>query len=127
MNRYLLSIGSNFHKESNIKQCCDKLELLFPGITFSEIIESEPVGNGYINAFHNLLALFTSNDEILHINARLKAIENELDRLPEDKSNGIVKIDLDLLTINNTVIKPEDFERKYIQQLLEKFVLGRKF
>ena len=39
-------------------------------------------------------------------------------RLPSHKEEGIIIIDIDLMQWNNEILKPEDFERHYIQPLL---------
>ena len=40
--------------------------------------------------------------------------------MPQEKSQGIVKIDIDLLIHGSRILKPEDLKRDYIQQELER-------
>ena len=40
-------------------------------------------------------------------------------RLPEDKAQGIVKLDIDLLTYDDIILKPKDMERKFIIEGME--------
>lgn len=121
MNTFLLSIGSNENKTVNIDRCRQIISLLYPYTIFSESIESEPVGNGYEHDFVNQLALIESDDDEQSVADLLKEIEHEMGRLPQDKLAGIVVIDIDLLAVNNKIIKPEDFDRPYIKKLIEKF------
>ena len=44
----------------------------------------------------------------------LKAIEREAGRMPEEKKQEIVRLDLDLLSCDDTVYKPDDLKRDYI-------------
>ena len=37
-------------------------------------------------------------------------------RIPEDKAQGVVKLDIDLLVFDNKILKPEDMEREYIRR-----------
>lgn len=120
MNKYLLCIGSNTDREFNMQKCKEKLSTLYPDIEFSEMIETEPVGDGYIESFFNQLVIIETNEEQSIVDQKLNGIEIELGRLSTDKSNGIVKIDVDLLAVNETIIKQDDFKRPYIPQLLAK-------
>ena len=45
-----------------------------------------------------------------------KELERHSGRLPGDKAQGIVKLDIDLLTFDNKVLKPEDMKREYIRR-----------
>ena len=44
-----------------------------------------------------------------------KQIEQQSGRTPESKNNGIIPLDIDLLQWNDTILKPEDFRRPYVQ------------
>ena len=46
-------------------------------------------------------------------------IEQEQGRLPEDKVQGIVKLDIDLLVYDDDVLKPKDLEREFVKIGLE--------
>ena len=92
----------------------------FPNIRFSEELETEAIGEGFFSPFSNQLATFQTsltNDEIRQ---RLKIIEQNNGRMPQEKSQGIVKIDIDLLIHGSRILKPEDLKRDYIQQELER-------
>ncbi len=43
-------------------------------------------------------------------------IERDHGRTPEDKSRGIVKIDIDLLCYDGELLKPEDWQRGYVRE-----------
>ena len=40
-------------------------------------------------------------------------------RLPSHKKEGKVIIDIDLIKYDSDILKPDDFRRNYMQQLLE--------
>ena len=52
------------------------------------------------------------------IQVRFKSIEKIMGRQPSHKANGIVIIDIDLIKWNNEVLKPDDFKRDYMNELL---------
>jgi len=54
-------------------------------------------------------------DEIV---MRLKIIEKSMGRKPNHKVEGKIIIDIDLIKLDNEVLKPEDFKRSYINELL---------
>ena len=68
--------------------------------------------------FVNALAIaFTDLPEPTVVSV-LKDIERQCGRTKEEKSQGIVKLDLDLLLYGNLRRKEEDWERDYVKQLL---------
>ena len=118
MHKILLGIGTNIDACFNMRQATDYLLYYFPGIKFTSTIETDPFGPVYTAPFFNALAYFKtdlSKDEIL---LQLKLIEKTMGRLPSHKEEGIVVIDIDLVQWNNEILKPDDYKRNYIKQLL---------
>ena len=75
--------------------------------------------------FSNQVARFSSEQQPAEILLRLKAIEREAGRKPEEKKLEIIRLDIDLLSCDNTVYKPEDLKRDYIVHGLEQLSSGR--
>ena len=46
----------------------------------------------------------------------MKQIEKENGRLPEDKEQGIVKLDIDLLIADDRILKPDDLKKEFVQR-----------
>ena len=115
-------MGSNENRTENMSRCRCLLSKYYPDIMFSEMINTEPFGDNYQSDFLNQLALINSEDDDLTMTERLKKIETEIGRQSEEKSRGIIKIDVDLLVVNGNIIKVEDFERPYINNLFENFI-----
>lgn len=118
MHAYLLSISSNFQARSNLTGARRMLENLFPEIVFTEALTTKPYGNHYKRPFVNVLAVAYHSACADEINAQLKEIEKRLGRTPEDKAKGKVVIDLDLIAADDEILRPKDFERSYVQDLL---------
>jgi len=121
MNTFLISIGSNENRDENIRQSQCILKELYPDIVFSELVETEPIGDVYKSDFYNQLAVFNTSDSEEKVTKHLKDIEKQLGRLNTDKLIGIVKVDLDLLAINTKIISDDVFERPYLKTLLKDF------
>ena len=95
LNKYLPETLDIF--ESIVK------EPLFPEKELGVIIDSN------IQQF-----LVISSSDAAEITSCLKAIEREAGRMPEEKKQEIVRLDLDLLSCDDTVYKPDDLKRDYI-------------
>lgn len=117
---YTISIGTNERRMENMMLARRRLTELFSDIRFSEEEETEPLFFQGPNLFSNQVARFVSDKRVEEVLARLKAIEREAGRLPEDKKREIVRLDIDLLSCDETVYKPEDLKRDYIVRGLKR-------
>lgn len=118
MHKVLLSIGSNTDACMNMKQAIEHLLSYFPSIIFTSTIETEPHGEVYTTPFLNALAYFRTKLSKDDIQLQLKTIEKVMGRKPTDKAEGRIIIDIDLVKWDNEVLKPDDLEHNYMQQLL---------
>ena len=121
MKTYLVSLGSNENRTENMVRCRQLLELCFQSIDYSDMLETEPVGEGFNGLFYNQLAIVCSDLDLPQVKYRLKEIEKQLGRTSTDKSRGIVIVDLDVLAVDQKIIKSGDFARAYISCLLSTF------
>lgn len=111
---YIISIGSNERRKENLSLARKRLRELFPGICFSTEEETEPLYFRRSSLFSNQVARFISERDATEITSHLKAIEREAGRMPEEKKQEIVRLDIDLLSCDDTVYRPEDLRRDYI-------------
>jgi 2-amino-4-hydroxy-6-hydroxymethyldihydropteridine diphosphokinase len=118
----LLCLGSNLDGATRLSAARHALLSHFSDIRFSQEMVTEAIGTGFLSPFHNQVARFTSPSDAESIRAILKQIERENGRLPEDKANGIVKLDIDLLMVDDCVLKPKDMEREFVRIGLEELI-----
>lgn len=111
---YTISIGSNEDRKDNLELARKCLSELFPGICFSDEEDTQPLFFCRLDPFSNQVARFTSDCRAEEVVLKLKAIEREAGRIPEEKKLEIVRLDIDLLSCDNIVYKPEDLKRDYI-------------
>ena len=64
----------------------------------------------------NQLAKFSTTLSPDSVHDLFKELERRCGRIPEDKAQGVVKLDIDLLVFDNKILKPEDMEREYIRR-----------
>ena len=116
MNQHscLLCLGSNYNRHLHMEEARKALMELFPTIHFSEEMTTEAIGDKLLSPFSNQVAKLETSLTIEEIRSLLKKIEKDNGRLPEDKEQGIVKLDIDLLTFDDLTLKPNDMEKDYV-------------
>ena len=117
----LLCLGSNLDGATRLSAARKALLSHFPDIRFSQEMVTEAIGTGFLSPFHNQVARLTTPLSAEEVRAILKGIEQAQGRIPEDKANGIVKLDIDLLVYDDGVLKPKDLEREFVKIGLEEF------
>jgi len=121
MYTVLLSIGSNTFARTNIDRAKRMLARTFPDIVFSTEAMSPACGEKALLPFRNILAKFHSELTPKEIIDKLKMVEVAVGRSPKDKYLKRVIMDIDLLVYNDEVLRPDDYEREYVQHLLTTF------
>ena len=111
----LLCLGSNYDRSIHMEAARKALGQHFPDIRFGKEMETEAIGEKFLSPFSNQLAKLETNLNFERIRCILKEIEHLNGRLPEDKSQGIVKLDIDILIYDSQVIKEQDLERDFIK------------
>ena len=112
----LLCMGSNTNRFTQLSDARKVLSEAFPDIHFGELMETQAIGSGFHSPFSNQLARFTTTLSSESVHNLFKELERHSGPLPGDKAQGIVKLDIDLLTFDNKVLKPEDMKREYIRR-----------
>ena len=121
MHQVLLSLGANYDAESNLPEArlCLEQVLLFPHYT--PAIWTEPINSKLKNKYLNQLVKGQTRLGFPDLSNALKAIEKQLGRTDEDRQQGIVRIDLDILEFDGIRHHLRDWERPYVQLLLPQF------
>ena len=96
----------------------ERLRSFFPGISFSRMLWTEPIGIAS-DRFVNALALADMDREQEEVERILKQIEKECGRTREEKMRNIIRLDLDLLQWGAVRLREQDWERDYIRLLLQ--------
>lgn len=110
----IVCIGSNCNRKENILLAQKRLKELFPSVRFTSEQETQPLFLKNPALFSNQLAFFFSEIEEEEVKLELKAIEKLAGRCPEDKIKEKVCLDIDLLSFDDRVLKPEDWKREYV-------------
>ena len=119
MHKCIICIGSNYNRKENLLLARKRLADLFPSIRFTTERETQPLFFRSPALFSNQVALFFSEAEEEKVKKELKAIEKCAGRRPEDKKEEKVCLDIDFLSFDDLVLKPDDLKREYIVKALE--------
>lgn len=124
INTFIISLGSNLcsaEAESRLAKAEIFLSGLFgpQAVCFSEHYSTPGVGSGVGKTYVNAVATGQTSLTADEIRASLKTFELSEGRTPELRAQGIVPIDLDLLSLGDTVFKPKDLTQNYVTRGLE--------
>ena len=110
----IISMGSNCDKAENMAAARSALKVLFGNdIRFSPVQETEPIGMDDGETFLNALALAHTDDDCADVTACLKSVERNMGRTAEEKSAGIIRIEIELIAFGARVLKNEACGRAY--------------
>ena len=118
----LVCLGSNFNAELHLKNAETALGNLFPDIRWGEIVDTAPDGDKHpVPNYRNRIAGFRTTLTEKEVTGMMKEIERANGRSPEDKTKGIVPLDIDLLQYGSHILKPLDFDKEYVRKALAAF------
>ncbi len=114
----IVSLAANCDHEENLSEARKRLEQVLPSpYAYSPVLWTDPVGGGEGKYLNQLVRGYTFLN-IDDFQASLKQIEQDMGRTPEERQQGIVRIDLDLLEYDGQRHHLRDWDRPYLQQLL---------
>lgn len=112
----LLCMGSNLDARLHLKNAEDSLRHLFPEIEWGEIVETEPEKIENPQLFLNRAVRFRTSMTMAEVRNVLKQIEQTNGRTPDSKKEGRIPLDIDLLSYDQQILKPEDWQKEYVRQ-----------
>lgn len=118
MHSVIISLASNHDAKQNLNEARRCLAQIFSNIKYSDELLTDPINAKREDKYLNQLAQFESAFDAEQINSRLKVVEQQIGRTDEDRQQGIVRIDLDLLQHDEQRYHLKDWERPYVQKLL---------
>lgn len=118
MHTILLSIGSNTYSKTNIDKAKRMIRKSIGEYMCTDELLSTAVEEPYRFPFRNILMMIHTDLPIDFIIKTIKRIEQSIGRRPHDKQMGKVLIDIDLLRVDDIVLRQEDFNSDYVQTLL---------
>lgn len=124
LHHCLFSLGSNYQAVHSLAFARKELAEHFSTLHFSNTETTAPIGMNIDKPFLNQVALGQTEKDVPSIIALLKDIEHRAGRQPEEKSQGKIRLDIDLLRYDNDILRPDDFSRSYVQDGLKELLKG---
>lgn len=113
----IVALGSNTEAQKNLALGRNLLIKYFHNAQFAPEETTQAIGCQInLTPFLNQVCTFVSDLSIAELKTRLKTIEHASGRTPEEKLKEVIRLDIDLLAVDNEVIKPLDWERDYVKR-----------
>ena len=116
----IISLASNINQEANLEAARTQLTQLLTEVHFTSAIWTEPIGstkNVQSSKYLNQLCEGSTNLGMNLLDEVLKEIEKRLGRTHNE--DGIVAIDLDILSYDGERHHLRDWERNYVKDLIK--------
>ena len=121
MYRTLIHISSNVFSRLNIDKAKRMLLYSFPDIVFTKSVITISPDQEKIFPFRNVLGLFYTDMTVEEVIHKIKSIEFALGKKPKDTEFGKVVIDIDLLQYGDNILRENDLNKDYVQNLIAEF------
>ena len=119
MHSCIISLAANCEQEKNLAEAHRRLSQILFSPTYTEAIWTEPFKHPGSPLYLNQLVYAETNLTTEELESELKTIEHAMGRTAEDRQQGIVRIDLDLMQHDDVRYHLRDWDRPYIQKLLK--------
>ena len=120
-NYIIISIGSNYHQKENISFAKKKLTgMLGEQTSFTRDMWTEPVGI-QSEKFINCICISSTKHTLLQLTKAFKQLERKCERSKKNDLINKIPLDIDILLYGDQRYHEKDWERQYIQELLNDF------
>ena len=118
MHQVILSLGANYQAEKNLPEARTSLgQILFSPI-YTDAIWTEPIASKRSDFYLNQLVKAQTILDFESLIKEIKDIEIRHGRTLEEREQGIVRIDIDVLEYDGVRHHLRDWPRPYVQDLL---------
>ena len=121
-HRCLICLGSNHNGVAHLKSAEQELEKISSGIHWGNAVETAAEDTASSGSYLNRAALMNTTLSKEKLIEKFKKIESRHGRTATGKQQGIVPLDIDLLTYDGEIVKPADLKKSYVQQALQSIV-----
>lgn len=119
MEKHIIYIGMGSNVSSAVRILLwarRKLRASFGSMVhFSKPVLTDPIDYPYPDKFLNQVGAIVTDRPMVVVESLLKSFEVHM-RTTRPSTEGQVVLDLDLLWVDGTVMRPNDWERPYIQE-----------
>lgn len=117
-HRIFIGMGSNVPEAFDLlRTAVLRLSEMAEGdVVVSTPERTEPIDFPWPAMFVNQVASLLTTLELDELKTRLKRIERRAGRTKRETQWGIIRLDLDLLSVDDDILRPDDWQRPYIRR-----------
>lgn len=118
LHHIIIALGTNTQHDVFMRKAMALLSTVFPGIRFTNMMWTEPIGMDG-PPFRNCLAQAVTSMDMREVERSLKDVETRCGRTREESLRDVIRMDVDLLLYDDERRHEQDWERPYVHQLME--------
>ncbi len=117
MNHALISLAANDEKkETTIAHALRLIGSYCVILNQTPVYRSEAAGESQQPSYANALLQVETDQEYEELRRRFKSLEHDAGRTPASKERGIIPLDIDIISWNETLLKNKDMEYDYMKK-----------
>ncbi len=116
--KLLIALGTNVNQKQNIQKAMDLLRKTWHDILFTNLKWTKPIGMDS-DLFYNCLAYTKVDENLSQVQQILKNIEKTCGNTETDRAHQKIQMDIDILMFGTHKLHEQDWQRSYIQELIQ--------
>lgn len=116
--KLLIALGANVNQKQNIQKAMDLLRKTWHDILFTNLKWTKPIGMD-TDLFYNCLAYAKVDEDLPQVQQILKNIEKTCGNTEADRVLQKIQMDIDILMFGTYKLHEHDWQRSYIQELIQ--------
>lgn len=118
----ILALGTNVNQERNMKQVRQLLADTWPDMKFTTPKWTQPIGMPSA-LFYNCLAYTAVEESLEELTEKVKSMERICGDTRAERSLNCIQMDIDILLYGDNKLHKDDWQRDYIQELMNEIDL----
>ena len=118
----ILALGTNVNQERNMKQVRQLLVDTWPDMKFTTPKWTQPIGMAS-DRFYNCLAYTEVEESLEELTEKVKNMERICGNTETERSLNRIQMDIDILLYGDNKLHIDDWQRDYIQELMNEIDL----
>lgn len=114
----LIALGTNVNQKQNIQKAMELLRKTWHDILFTNLKWTKPIGMD-TDLFYNCLAYAKVDEDLPQVQQILKNIEKTCGNTEADRVLQKIQMDIDILMFGTHKLHEPDWQRSYIQELIQ--------
>ena len=118
----ILALGTNVNQERNMKQVRQLLVDTWPDMKFTTTKWTQPIGMTSA-LFYNCLAYTEVEESLEELTEKVKNMERICGNTEAERSLNRIQMDIDILLYGDNKLHIDDWQRDYVQELMNEIDL----